>query len=331
MQKKVNKKLNARIAVLCGGTSPEREVSLVSGKSVFESLKRTGHDCKLYDLDSKFFRDALAGRIDIVFIALHGCPGEDGTVQGMLEVLGIPYTGSGVLASALAMSKHLSKTIFKAHGLKVAEYIHICVNGKHGASDIDLKEIGGKIGLPVVVKPSSLGSSVGVSIVNYEKEIDDAISLVLEHDCCVMIEKYIQGREIQCGILGRKRLIPLPLIEIVPKKKFFDYEAKYTPGLADEITPAPLTEELSRKGTEMALRAFRALGCRDVGRVDMFLPDEREFLISEINTIPGLTPLSLLPKEAEAYGMSYDDLIVEIIKPALKEFEGKDSPGCPPA
>ncbi len=319
--------MNVKIAVLCGGTSPEREVSLVSGRSVFESLKRTGYDCKMYDLDIEFFKDAINGGFDVVFIALHGCPGEDGTVQGMLDVLGIPYTGSGVLASALAMSKHLSKTIFRAKGLKVAEYVHVCMKGKHGTNDIDLKKASKKIGLPAVIKPSNLGSSVGVSIVSEENEIDNAISLVLEHDCCVMMEKYIHGREIQCGIVGREKLRPLPLIEIVPKKKFFDYEAKYTPGLAKEITPAPLPEELSKKGTEVALRAFRALGCRDVGRVDMFLVDDKEFLISELNTIPGLTPVSLIPKEAEAAGMSYDELVMEILKPALEELEEKCSPG----
>lgn len=315
--------MKLKIAVLCGGTSPEREVSLASGQNVYGALKRIGHEAMLYDLDKVFFHDAFKRAFDAVFIALHGSPGEDGTVQGFLETLNIPYTGSGVLASSLAMNKKLSKAIFKNEGLSIANYMHFCEKELHGKKFVDLRSIELELGMPIVIKPSGLGSSVGISIVRDSKALKEAVDIALKYDCCVIAEEYIQGREIQCGIIGRDLPRPLPLIEIVPKNEFFDYSAKYTPGLADEITPAPLSEDLTAKGMRTALMAFEALGCRDFARVDMFLVNSIEFIVSEINTIPGLTKNSLLPKEARAAGMSFDELIEEIVQPTIEECKRK--------
>lgn len=307
------------IAVLCGGSSPEREVSLQSGKNAFEALKKIGLKAKMFDLDREFYLAALNNEIDVVFIALHGSPGEDGTVQGFLEALGIEYAGSGVLASAICMDKSVTKKLLRAEGVPVPDYLHLCSNKYHASYPEDISSIvERRFGFPVVVKPSRLGSSVGVSIVRSSSELKNAIEKANEHDCCVLIEEFIAGREIQCGIIGREHPTTLPLIEIVPKKEFFDYEAKYVPGMADEISPAPLSEELTKYAQEMAYKAFKVVGCRDMARVDMFLTDNDKFLVSEINTIPGLTQNSLLPKEARAAGMSYEELIFKIIEPALQ-------------
>lgn len=311
-----------RIAVLCGGTSPEREVSLESGKNVYEALKKLGLKARLYDLNEEFYISALNREFDLVFIALHGSPGEDGTVQGFLDAAGIDYVGSGVLASAICMDKTITKKLLKADGIPVPDYIHVCSANIHAGYKRNLAmEVRKTLGFPVVVKPARLGSSVGISIVKTQAQFDEAMENALKYDCCVLIEKYISGREIQCGLIGRSNPTPLPLIEIIPKKEFFDYEAKYVPGMADEIAPAPISEDLTRKAQELALRAFVSVGCRDMARVDMFLTEDERFLVSEINTIPGLTSNSLLPKEAQAAGMSYEELIYKIIEPALNSIE----------
>lgn len=310
---------NIRLAVLCGGTSPEREVSLESGANVAAALERLGYAVELVDLTPAFFEAAIQRRFDGVFIALHGSPGEDGTVQGFLDLLRIPYAGSGVVASSIAMDKRLTKMICQSSGLKVARYVHGCATGVHG-EPLSLVRAE-SVGYPSVVKPVRLGSSVGVSIAHDRGELSAALTSANKLDCCVIVEEFVRGREIQCGIVGRNRPWPLPLIEIVPKRPFFDYDAKYTPGLAEEIAPAPLDEETTRAGQEVAMATFRALGCRDVARVDMFLTEEGEYVVSEVNTIPGLTANSLLPKEAGAAGMGYDDLVAAIVEGMVEEIE----------
>lgn len=325
-----------KVAVLRGGTSPEREISLVTGKSIFEALKSRGYSVKEYDLDKNFYEDAINKKFDVVFIALHGSPGEDGTVQGFLELLDIPYVGSGVSASSIAMDKLLTKAILKAEGLPIAKYVSFCSKNLHYHKASAQKSVANKeefialvkreFAFPLVVKPARLGSSVGVSIIRQEDSLEkaessfaNAVEEALRYDCCVIVEEFIKGREIQCGIIGRKKPFALPLIEIKPKREFFDYTAKYTPGEADEITPAPINPDLTQKGQELALEAFKALGCRDFARVDMFLTEEGKYIVSEINTIPGMTPNSLLPKEGAAAGLSYEELVELITVPALIE------------
>ncbi len=324
-----------RIAVLRGGTSPEREVSLMSGKAVYDALIRRGYSAEEYDLTKEFFEGALNRKFDAVFIALHGAPGEDGSVQGFLDIVGIPYVGSGVAASAAALDKLWTKAIFNSNNLKTTNFISFCLENKHtsirlpfDAADTDLVKklielakdpYNYNMKFPVVVKPSHLGSSVGVTIAKSHGDILEAIETIKGLDCCVIIEEYIKGREIQCGVIGRNRPIPLPLIEIRTEREFFDYTAKYTPGEAEEISPAPISKELTEIAQTIAVKAFKALGCRDFARVDMFLTDNEEYIVNEVNTIPGLTPYSLVPKEAAAAGISYDELIEMIILPALKE------------
>ncbi|MCX7832002.1 MAG: D-alanine--D-alanine ligase [Actinobacteria bacterium] len=320
-----------RLAVLCGGRSPEREVSLASGSNAYHALEQRGYNVKLYDLDEAFYKDALEKKFDAVFILLHGSPGEDGTVQGFLEMIGIPYVGSEVAASSIGMDKILSKAIFTANGIPVARYDTFCLANRHyqyvssksltGRYSLDIDELLENLGdhLPVVVKPARLGSSVGVSIARSLSELRNGIKEAAKYDCCLVVEEFLKAREIQCGVIGRKNPFALPLIEIVTKTGFFDYKSKYTPGEADEISPAPLDKELTRKGQELALRTFKVLGCRDFARVDMFLLEDGSYVVSEVNTIPGMTSNSLVPKEAAAIGLSYSTLVEMIVLPALKE------------
>lgn len=324
-----------KLAVLCGGRSPEREVSLNSGRNAYQALIEKGYQAELYDLDKRFYFDAINHRFHAVFILLHGAPGEDGSVQGFLDLLGIPYAGSGIAASAVGMNKLLTKAVFSAIGLPVARFESFCFKGQHDIKVLNRSLLGYEPEkafadlsvfadlLPLVVKPASLGSSVGVSIVKNVKELEKAVRDASKLDCCVIIEEFLKAREVQFGVIGRKEPLVLPSIEIRPKRKFFDYEAKYTPGAADEISPAPIAEELELKGRSLALKAFKALGCRDFARVDMFLLENGEFIVSEVNTIPGMTSNSLVPKEAAALGLSYEDLVEMIVLPALYEASKK--------
>jgi len=324
-----------KLAVLCGGRSPEREVSLSSGRNVYSALIKKGYQAELYDLDERFYNDAINRRFDAVFILLHGIPGEDGSVQGFLDLLGIPYAGSGVAASAVGMSKLLTKALFSANGLPVGRFESYCFEKKHKFRvlnrrllDYEPEEAFTNLSvfaelLPLVVKPASLGSSVGVSIAKNVGELEQAVQIASKLDCCVIIEEYLKAREIQFGVIGRKEPLVLPSIEIRTKREFFDYEAKYTPGAADEISPAPIPEKLELKGKELALKAFKVLGCRDFARVDMFLLESGEFYVSEVNTIPGMTSNSLVPKEAAALGLSYEDLVEMIVLPSLFEASKK--------
>lgn len=304
-----------RVVVLSGGPSPEHKVSLASGENVFSAFDRAKFEPKLVvwgrdsmpPLAAKGFR-----QFDVVFIAMHGPFGEDGTVQAFLELLGIPYTGSGVAASRLAMDKVASKLLFRSVGIPTVEYKVV----EQGEAALKALE---NIGIPCVVKPSAQGSSIGVSIVRRRQEFKKAFAEAIKFDGRVIVERYIKGREINCGILGNQNPISLPLIEIIPKKEFFDFEAKYDPALAEEITPAPVDRETTQKMQEMAVRAYRILDCRGFARVDMFLEEGGKSYVSEINTIPGLTENSLLPKEAQAAGITFPQLLEMIIDLALEQ------------
>ncbi|MDP3013419.1 MAG: D-alanine--D-alanine ligase [Candidatus Subteraquimicrobiales bacterium] len=307
-----------KVAVLMGGSSSERKISLLSGEEVYKNLLIRGYSAKKIDLDEDIAEKIKAEKPEVVFIALHGRLGEDGAVQGLLEVLGIPYTGSGVLASALCLNKLFSKRIFVKENIPTPPFFPLEKRDwQKDKSSTD--EIVKGLRLPLVVKPVAQGSSVGVSLVKEEKEISSALEAAFSYDETALLEEYVDGREIQCGIIGNKDPIALPLIEIVSHKQFFDYEAKYTPGLAEEITPAPLSKEETQEGQELAVRAYKALGCAGFARVDMFFNPTRGFSVSEINTIPGLTANSLLPKEAKAAGIEFPDLIERIVQYALEQ------------
>ncbi len=299
------------IALLAGGVSSEREVSLNSGQQVYEALDKSRYDVIRYDPKYDLARlVADASRIDAALVILHGPHGEDGTIQGLLELLDIPYQGSGVLGSALAMNKLAAKQMYSRHGIPTPGYIALSP-GKPVGPD----EIVARLGLPAVVKPVLAGSSIGMSLVKQAEEMEQALDKAFSFDSNVLVEAYIQGTEITCGVLGNRDLEALPPIEIIPAAAhaFFDYEAKYTAGATEEICPARLDQELTGRVQELARRAHRALFCRGYSRTDMILC-QGEFYVLETNTIPGMTPTSLFPQAARAAGISFSRLLDRLIE-----------------
>lgn len=304
-----------RLALICGGTSTERQVSLNSGAQVQEALNKEKYTVLHYDPKTdlgKLVSDAH--EIDIALIILHGPRGEDGTIQGLLDLLGIPYQGSGVLGSALAMNKAVSKQLYESAGLPVPPYKVV-----QQGDPIHAEEWISLLGLPLVVKPASGGSSIGMSIVKSEKDLEAAIAGAFENDRTVLIESYIKGKELTCSVIGNTTLRALPLVEIIPdaSREFFDYEAKYTPGLTQEICPAPIDAALTEKAQHYGKIAHAALFCRGYSRTDMIL-SEGEIYIIETNTIPGMTQTSLLPLSARVAGQSFSQLLDELIALALE-------------
>jgi len=305
-----------RIGVLMGGISEEREISLKSGKAVYQSLKQAGFEVLPIEINSQDIPENIqkikSSNIDVAFIALHGRFGEDGTIQKILEDLNIPYTGSGILASKLALDKVLSRQRFVAWGLDVPDYI-VMEKDKFDKGAI----FSAGLTFPLVVKPSSQGSSIGLSIAEDEKSLIEAIDLAFSFDDKIIIERYIKGREMTVGILEEN---PLPVIEIIPKKRFFDYEAKYTLGLTEYVVPAKIDIETASKIQASALNAHRSLGCYGFSRVDMILKNPKVYVL-EVNTIPGLTETSLLPKAAKAVGISFLELCLKLIDSAYRRAE----------
>ena len=301
-----------KICVLKGGISGEREISLKSGEFVQKGLRRAGYE--VFSIDTKerdFLGQLIKERPDVVFIALHGPYGEDGTIQGLMEMIGIPYTGSGVLASALGMDKIYSKAIFASQGLSVPPFQIV----KRGEG-INLK-----ISPPLIVKPPKLGSTLGVSLVKDTSYLKEALNIAFQYDSsCAILEEYIMGKEITVGIIDDPQPCALPIIEILPRRNLYDYKAKYTKGFCEYTVPASLEKEEYLKAEEVALRAYQALGCRDFARVDMIARKDAVFLL-EVNTIPGMTEGSLLPRAAHAAGLTFPELVDKIVKAALKRRE----------
>lgn len=302
------KKHLLRIGVIAGGISSEREVSLKTGQEIYKSLLRSGYRAFFIDL-----KDDICSKlksIDVAFLALHGRYGEDGTVQGLLEILKIPYTGSGVLSSAMAIDKIISKKIFEYECIPTPDYITI-----NADDEINLSEIRSKIRrellYPVVIKPSREGSTIGISIVNNDSELSDALKAAFSYDSKVLIEKFISGRLLTVSIIGEKP-VALPIIEIKPKSGFYDYKSKYTEGLTEYIVPALLEEKLCKYITGIAIRSHSSLNCWGISRVDLILGSDNNAYVLEVNTMPGMTPISLVPKAAKAAGIDFD-LLVEII------------------
>ncbi|MCL5073757.1 MAG: D-alanine--D-alanine ligase [Actinobacteria bacterium] len=301
-------KSSIRVGVIAGGISTERDISLSTGKGIYESLLRSGYDARF--IDFKDYKMDIFKTIDIVFIALHGKYGEDGTVQGLLELLKIPYTGSGVLASAIAMDKIFTKKIFCSESILTPDFEEVT-----GKSFLNMEKIKycvlNRIGYPVIVKPNRGGSTIGVTIVNEEKKLEEAVGTALIYDSKALIEKFISGKLLTVSIVGDEA-ISLPIIEIKPKSGFYDYQAKYTAGFTDYIVPAQLDTETSHKISEIAENCFTSLGCGGYARVDFIMSNDKKVYALEVNTIPGMTPTSLVPKAALACGLNYDWL-VEII------------------
>lgn len=304
------------VGVILGGTSTEREVSLASGRAVASALNPAIYRVRVYDplVDlARLVHDAP--KLDLALVMLHGRGGEDGTIQGMLDLLGVPYQCSGVVGCALAMNKPLAKIHYRRAGIPVAPHV-LLRRGQPKAA----QKVLDKVGLPVVIKPASQGSSFGVSIVRYKKYLMSAIRAAWELDHEVMAEKYLPGREITCAVLGNRDPQPLPLVEIIPGEKhgFFDFEAKYRPGASQEICPARLNARVTRRIQTLAVRAHRALRLKGYSRSD-FILTERGPVILETNTIPGMTPTSLLPLAAQAAGMDFPALVNRLVDLALED------------
>ncbi|HEX6529509.1 MAG TPA: D-alanine--D-alanine ligase [Burkholderiales bacterium] len=293
-----------KVAVLFGGRSAEREVSLKSGSMVLAALKKKGVDAHPFDPKERDLQDLLRERFARVFIALHGRFGEDGTVQGVLEWLGIPYTGSGVLASALAMDKLRTKRLWAAEGLPTASYEVL-------SQETDLKAAAKRLGTPLFVKPASEGSSVGMTKVKKAADLEEAYALAVNYDPVVIAEKFIDGPELTIGILGEQAL---PIIRIETPREFYDYEAKYIANDTRYLIPCGVPPAKEKQLQALALRAFRALGCRGWGRVDLMLDKRGRPFLLEVNTSPGMTDHSLVPMGARAVGISYEDLCVKVLE-----------------
>ncbi len=301
-----------KIGVLMGGDSPEREVSLRSGMAIYRALERRGYNAIAIDVGRDICNVLMKEGVEIAFLALHGGYGEDGSIQGLLEVMGIPYTGSGVLASALSMDKEASKKVFLYHRIKVPPFVVFSkeeIIGRQIYRDLCPFE------LPWVIKPSKEGSSIGVSIVRDEREITAALDSAFKFGKRIIIERYIKGREIQVGILNNRIL---GSIEVRPKKEFYSYEAKYTPGLTEYISPPDLSPDDLRRVEEIGLSAHVVLGCRGATRVDTIISEEGDVYVLEVNTIPGMTETSLLPKIARQSNLEFDALIEEILRDVVE-------------
>lgn len=303
---------NKRIGVLMGGLSAEREVSLKSGMAVHQALLKLGYDSTAIDVRHNVAAVLQEERIEAAFVALHGRYGEDGCIQGLLELMQIPYTGSGVLASALAMHKLYSKQAFAAAGLTITPYVAVQRGERVDAAQLPF-------GLPVVVKPVQEGSSVGVSIVKTADGLQAALDEAFRYDATVLVEQFVKGQEVQVGILNDQAI---GAIEIIPKKEFYDFEAKYTDGMAEHVFPARLSPELYEKVQQQGVLAHRSLGCSGYSRVDFLVTEAGDCYLLEVNTLPGMTALSLLPEIAQkGAGLDFEALVERIVASAALKME----------
>jgi D-alanine-D-alanine ligase len=294
-----------KIGVMMGGLSREREVSLRTGKAILKALIGKGYNASAIDVGQDIAEALIKEKIEIAFIALHGRFGEDGTIQGMLELMRIPYTGSGVLASALALHKIMAKKFFLCENIPTPTYEVFLREEieKNSPRTISLP-------LPLVVKPAREGSTIGVSIVRSEEELVPALKEAGKYDEEILVEEFMKGKEITVGILED---IPLPIIEIAPKSRFYDYHSKYTKGEAEYIIPARIPREKYLYAQEMSLKAFQVLGCSGCARVDLMTNEDGNPFVIDVNTMPGMTETSLLPKAAGYAGISFEELVERIL------------------
>lgn len=327
--------IKPRIALLFGGTSPEKIVSKRSAASIYSAIKNLGYECKLInpaygvfqpantddcfkdedpvEISNRNYVDAVNSRLldetDLVFLGLHGKWGEDGTIQALLELRGIKYTGSKVLSSSISMDKEMSKILFLHYGVQTARWISV---GKN-SDDINavVKMIDNQFGFPAVIKPNDEGSTVGLTICQNSSQVENALKLSFEYSDKSIIEEYIPGREMTVAILENKAL---PVLEIKPKHGIYDYECKYTSGMSEYIVPAEIPKETAERLQSQALLAFNALGCETYARIDFRLDNNLEPYCLEVNSLPGMTSTSLVPKMAKAVGISFEQLIDRIIR-----------------
>lgn len=303
---------SVKVALLAGGKSGERAVSLSSGKSVEQALKKAGFQVVALDpADKNDLETLVTESFDVAFLALHGKGGEDGTIQGFLETVGIPYTGSGVWSSATAVNKITSKFFYREAHIPTPQSIRIF--SPHTSS----KDIIFQVGLPCVVKAATEGSALGVYICNSEQDVTDAVEKVFTVDSSAFVETFIKGSEFTVGVLGTDNPEALPVIKIIPVHEFYDYESKYAEGGSQHICPAPLSDEETKQAQDLALKAHQVLGCQGVSRTDLIQDENGKFWVLETNTLPGMTATSLLPDAAKVKGISFEQLCSTMIFEAL--------------
>lgn len=307
-----------RLALIAGGTSHEREVSLMGAACVEQALDLSKYIVTKYDSATDLAKIAQdADEIDFALIILHGLYGEDGTIQGFLDILGIPYQGSGVLGSAMAMDKDVAKIAYSTIDLPIIPWVIV-----NSGEQVDAQTIVSELGLPLVAKPASEGSSIGISIAHTVEEFTASLENASKFTTgAIMVEKFIKGRELTCAVLGNDEIEALAVLEIVPGDEyaFFDYEAKYQPGASEEICPAQIDDELKDLVQDLSIKAHRCLNLRGYSRTDFIYGDDGKLYILETNTIPGMTETSILPQEAEASGLSYSQLLDRLIELGLEE------------
>ena len=311
MDKKMKSDAFGKVGVLYGGKSGEREVSLMSGKAVYEALKSKGIDAHLFDTGTHTVAELEKEKFDRVFIALHGIYGEDGCMQGLLEELQVPYTGSGVMASAIAMDKIMTKRLWLAEGLPTPRYTEL-------KADTDFDEVVAKLGLPLIVKPACEGSTLGLTRVKDASQMKEAYELAATHDQSVLAEEFIEGMELTCAVLERDgKPEALPMIRIIAPDANYDYQNKYFSDETKYLCPCGLDAELEKSIQQYVVQSYRALGCRGWGRVDVMLrsTDDKPFLL-ELNSSPGMTGHSLVPMAAKQAGLDYADLCVTLLAAA---------------
>ena len=306
-----------RVALVCGGRSSEAEVSRSSARAVADALHSHGHQVVTLDCDEELWEALRAGGYDVAFLALHGRYGEDGTVQGVCELLGIPYTGSDPLASALCFNKAMAKRVLRGAAIATPDWQVVSRLTPAAEVEAAMRGAAARLGVPLVVKPDRGGSTIGLSIVSDEDGLKSAFDAASWHDD-VLCERFVPGTEITIGILGHNPPQALPTLEIVSHRPLYDYAAKYTAGQSDHIIPARLPEEQRHAAQDVAVRAHEVLGCRGVSRVDVIVDADGASWVLEVNTIPGLTELSLLPDAARAAGISFADLCERLIADALQ-------------
>jgi len=303
---------------LMGGPSPEREISITSGKAVSDGLRRLGHEVLEEDFSIETYENIRNLKPDLVFIVMHGSPGEDGSVQGMLEILGVPYTGSGVLASSLSMDKAALKRFLSDSDITMPSWFWVPESAE---IDIAINRLAAQGMLfPVVVKPTSAGSTIGISIVKDEDELEEAIQNARKINPDAIVEQFISGKEVTVSIVGNDNPIILPTQEIIAEGGFYDYDAKYTPGKSEHVFPPDIAPASIYKAEEMAERAYIETGCLGFARADFIIGNNGEPYFLEMNTIPGMTEVSLVPDSAREHGWSFDELLKRIAEYALEHF-----------
>lgn len=309
-------KKKIEVTVIMGGRSSEHEVSMISGREVVRQLNKTKYKATSLVIakDGGGMERIFKIKTDIVFIALHGRFGEDGIIQGILELTGISYTGSKVLASAIGMDKYMFRKLMKYEHLPIPKYVMLSKGEKY----TNFRKVLGE--MPYFIKPVNGGSSLGVFLIKSAPELNKYIKTAFEYDDRVLVDEFVKGTEITCGVIGNNNPVALPVIEILPlKSSFFDYKSKYSNKGSKEIVPARISKELTNKVQQISIDVYKLVGCRGFARIDFILRNGKDPVILEINTIPGLTPVSLMPKAASAAGISYSNLLDNIIEYALEK------------